>query len=514
MSAQIVGDPMLDTTDVGPLASEQQRDDVEQLRGRRGGQGRQGAVRRRRSRRARASTTRRPCWPGSRPEMRLYREEVFGPVASLYRVADIDAAIELANGTEFGLGANAWTNDDDRTEPVHPGPGGRDGVRQRQRDLLPAAAVRRRQELRATAGSCPTTASASSATPSRCGSANARHYASPGGRTRLPHLRQGRDRRPAALVLAGHRPVAGNRLVELRQRADRGDLVHQATGDQSYLGVIETTFRAAQRQAPRFHQPVLRRQRLVGARLGRGLRPDRGSPVPRRGPGGLRPQPEGWDGTCGGGLWWNEDRQYKNAITNELFLTLAAQLSQRVPGNRGYQDWALREWAWLQRERPDRPGRAGQRRAHGRLREQRRHDLDLQPGRDPRRARRAVRDHRRPAATCGRRKPSPTRRCADSPGRRLAGHPRRAARAARLRRRPGAVQGHLRPLPVRASRGRAASRPTARSSWPTPTSVWDHGKNAADQFGLRWAGPFDRADAARQCSALDALIAAAALTGS
>ena len=45
-------------------------------------------------------------------------------------------------------------------------------------------------------------------------------------------------------------------------------------------------------------------------------------------------------------------------------------------------------------------------------------------------------------------------------------------------------------------------------------SVWDHSKNAADQFGLRWAGPFDRADPARQSSALDALIAAAALTGS
>ena len=43
-------------------------------------------------------------------------------------------------------------------------------------------------------------------------------------------------------------------------------------------------------------------------------------------------------------------------------------------------------------------------------------------------------------------------------------------------------------------------------------SVWDHARNPRDQFGLRWGGPFDQADASRQSSALDVLVAAAALT--
>jgi succinate-semialdehyde dehydrogenase/glutarate-semialdehyde dehydrogenase len=51
---------------------------------------------------------------GVAPDHVAFREELFGPVASIIRARDADHAIELANDSEFGLGAAIWTSDLDR----------------------------------------------------------------------------------------------------------------------------------------------------------------------------------------------------------------------------------------------------------------------------------------------------------------------------------------------------------------------------------------------------------------
>jgi predicted alpha-1,6-mannanase (GH76 family) len=60
---------------------------------------------------------------------------------------------------------------------------------------------------------------------------------------------------------------------------------------------------------------------------------------------------DGWDDTCSGGIWWSKQRTYKNAIANELFLSVAAHLANRTadPEQRSaYLSWANREWSWFQ----------------------------------------------------------------------------------------------------------------------------------------------------------------------
>lgn len=115
MSALVVGDPMDDDTDIGPLATEQGREDVEELV--------KDALDKGATAVLGGERPDRPGWwypPTILTDldagMTLYGEEVFGPVAMVYRVADIDEAIELANDTRFGLGSNAWTSDPDEQE--------------------------------------------------------------------------------------------------------------------------------------------------------------------------------------------------------------------------------------------------------------------------------------------------------------------------------------------------------------------------------------------------------------
>ncbi|WP_298865762.1 aldehyde dehydrogenase family protein [uncultured Microbacterium sp.] len=52
------------------------------------------------------------------PEMDVYREELFGPAAVVYRVADENAAVHLANDTSFGLGSYVFTTDAEQAERV------------------------------------------------------------------------------------------------------------------------------------------------------------------------------------------------------------------------------------------------------------------------------------------------------------------------------------------------------------------------------------------------------------
>ncbi len=286
----------------------------------------------------------------------------------------------------------------------------------------------------------------------------------------------------------------------------------QRTGDRRYSGVIETTYRRARRANPDFSNEYyddagwgalawIAAFDLTGEQQDLDLA--------RRLFAGMA---AGWDDACGGGLWWTRGKTYKNAIPNELFLLIAGRLHQRTAGaGRGYLDWALREWQWF--------------RASG---------LIGPAG--------LVND----GLTVG---------CANNGGatwtynqgviigglavlHEITGHPDYLGQA------EGIAAAALRDLTVpagilaepgeRDTASRDGDRPQFKGIFvrnlyelyrhrpraeyrdfilANATSLWRHARNRRDQIGLAWAGPFDRADAARQGSALDTLNAAVGVTG-
>ena len=218
----------------------------------------------------------------------------------------------------------------------------------------------------------------------------------------------------------------------------------------------------------------------------------------------------GWDDTFGGGVWWSQDRKYKNAIPNELFLTLAARLHQRDPKAGYYRAWAERTWKWFEASGMIGPGGlvndglTAEGRNNGRTTWTYNqgvilgglaalHEITGDPGYLARAE--SIAD----AALSALARP---------PG--ILTEPHEAATKRRDRDRPqfkGIFVRHLHEF----------SRSSGKPAYPAfiaanAASVVASAGNAAGQYGLRWAGPFDKADASRQSSALEALIAAAAVS--
>ena len=115
MDSLVMGDPMDESTQLGPLATQGGLRDIDEL-----------------VEDAKAKGARVLCggvkpqgtgyfYPATvidqiTPEMRLTMEEAFGPVASVYKVSTREEAIQIANQTTFGLSSAVWTADEDEKQ--------------------------------------------------------------------------------------------------------------------------------------------------------------------------------------------------------------------------------------------------------------------------------------------------------------------------------------------------------------------------------------------------------------
>lgn len=119
MDDYVAGDPFDDATQMGPLVSQEHFDRVAAYLDLARAEG--------------ATVHVRGNWPAEglfmrpvlledvRPDMRVIREEIFGPVSALMTFTDIDDAIAKGNDTDFGLSASVWTRNFARTQRVAAG---------------------------------------------------------------------------------------------------------------------------------------------------------------------------------------------------------------------------------------------------------------------------------------------------------------------------------------------------------------------------------------------------------
>ena len=223
----------------------------------------------------------------------------------------------------------------------------------------------------------------------------------------------------------------------------------------------------------------------------------------------------GWDtSTCGGGIWWSKDRTYKNAIANELFLSVAAHLANRVPDSQRsqYANWSRREWNWFA--------------ASGMINAQNLINDGLNSSNPA-----ACTNNKQTTwsynqgvilgglAEYGRFKRDPA----------LLVHAAQIANAAVTSLTDANGILHEPCEPNCGADGPQFKGIFARNlmrlhqTAPSPAylsfarknadSIWDNDQGANVRFGLIWSGPFDSADAARQSSAIDAIVAAVVMSG-
>ena len=214
----------------------------------------------------------------------------------------------------------------------------------------------------------------------------------------------------------------------------------------------------------------------------------------------------GWDATCGGGLWWSKARTYKNAIPNELFLEVAVRLHARTPGDGGsgsFLEWAQREWQWfdgsgmINGNHLVNDGLGGNCRNNGGTTWTYNQGVLIGGLVDLSRAAgdAALLDRASAIAQAS------MTRLVDGYG--VLREPCEPSCGGDGTQFKGIFMRHLGEL-------QAATQSVAQRRFLAVNAdwIWNADRNASDQLGLTWSGAFDAADAARQSSALDALVAA------